>query len=105
MGEIRVWQVGDSAYRPEIWADVFELGVDVIVPPINGAFGNLDGVEAARLARDARARVAIPCHFWTFPLHHGDPMQFLEACQQHAPAVRPVLLAPGECFVYCRSCQ
>ncbi|MBM4030081.1 MAG: MBL fold metallo-hydrolase, partial [Planctomycetes bacterium] len=39
VGGIRVWQVGDTAYRPEKWQDVFQPGVDVILPPINGAFG------------------------------------------------------------------
>lgn len=99
-GDIRVWQVGDSAYRPDRWESVFATGVDVLVPPINGAYGNLDGVEAAKLARDARARVAIPCHFWMFVEHNGNPAVFLEACKEHAPAVCPVLLAPGESFVY-----
>ncbi len=46
-GDVKVWQVGDTAYRPEMWQEIFGLGVDVILPPINGAFGNLDGVTAA----------------------------------------------------------
>jgi len=100
IGDIRVWQVGDTAYRPDRWQNVFDLGIDIIVPPINGAFGNLNGVEAARLAHDARARVAIPCHFWMFVEHNGDPAQFMAACQEHAPTVRPLLLSPGELFVY-----
>ncbi len=100
VGEIRVWQVGDTAYRPDLWQDVFGLGIDVIVSPINGAFGNLDGVQAARLAHDAGARVAIPCHFWMFAEHGGSPAQFLEACKQYAPEVRPLLMSQGEGFIY-----
>ena len=100
VGDIKVWQVGDTAYRPDLWQDVFEMGIDVIVPPINGAFGNLDGVDAAKLARDAGVKVAIPSHFWMFPLHNGDPMQFVDACKEHAPHVKPVLLSQGELFVY-----
>ena len=52
-GDITVWQVGDSAYRPDKWQEIFRLGIDILIPPINGAFGNLDGVEAARLAADS----------------------------------------------------
>lgn len=96
---IRVWQVGDTAYRPEIWQDVLSTDIDVIIPPINGAFGNLDNVEAAKLAQLSGAKIAIPCHFWLFPLHNGNPMEFLGACKEHAPQVRPVLLAPGELFI------
>ncbi len=40
VGDIKVWQVGDSAYRPEKWREVFDMNIDVLVPPINGAFGN-----------------------------------------------------------------
>src|SRR5690606_9654283 len=52
-GGIRVWQVGDTAYRPERWQDIFAMGIDVIIPPINGAFGNLNAVDAAKLVRDS----------------------------------------------------
>ncbi len=99
-GGITVWQVGDSAYRSDRWQELFERGVDVLIPPINGAFGNLNEEEAARLAGAARAQVVIPCHFWTFPLHGGDPARFLEACKQLAPGVQPMLMAQGECFIY-----
>lgn len=99
-GDITVWQVADTAYRPDRWQDIFGLDIDVIIPPINGAFGNLDGVEAAKLAGDAGARVAIPCHFWMFAEHGGSPAQFLDACKEHAPQVEPHLMAQGELLIY-----
>jgi L-ascorbate 6-phosphate lactonase len=99
-GDIKVWQVADTAYRPDKWQDIFAAGVDVIMPPINGAYGNLDGVEAAKLAHDAHARVAIPCHFWMFAEHGGSPAQFLDACKELAPGVEPHLMAQGELLVY-----
>jgi L-ascorbate 6-phosphate lactonase len=102
-GGIKVWQVGDTAYRPEMWQDIFKENVDVIIPPINGVFGNLDGVEAARLANDAHAKIAMPCHFWMFALHYGNPAEFLDACKELAPEVEPILVTPGELFVYQRS--
>lgn len=100
VGEIKVWQVADTAYRPEKWQQLFAAGIDVIIPPINGAYGNLDGVEAARLAHDAGARVAIPCHFWMFAEHNGNPAQFLDACKELAPEVRPQLMTQGEVLVH-----
>jgi L-ascorbate 6-phosphate lactonase len=99
-GGIQVWQVGDTAYCPDQWQDLFKKDIDIVLPPINGAFGNLNGVEAARLACDVRAKVVIPCHFWMFPVHYGNPMEFLEACKELAPAARPVLMTQGELFVY-----
>jgi L-ascorbate 6-phosphate lactonase len=100
VGDINVWQVGDTAYRPDKWQAVFDMGLDIIVPPINGAYGNLNGVEAAKLARDARAKIAIPCHFWMFVEHNGDPAEFMEACREHAPEVQPLLMSQGELFMY-----
>jgi L-ascorbate 6-phosphate lactonase len=100
VGSIKVWQTGDTAYRPEQWQDIFKLGIDVIIPPINGAYGNLDAEAAARLAGDAKAKIAIPCHFWMFAEHGGDPAQFIEACRTLAPATQPRLMAPGEGFIY-----
>jgi L-ascorbate 6-phosphate lactonase len=102
VGNIRVWHVGDSAYRPEKWRAVFDMGVDIIVPPINGAYGNLDAVEAAKLAHDAHAKVAIPCHFWMFVEHNGDPAGFLRACRKYAPEVKPLLLTQGNPYVFPR---
>ncbi len=96
---IKVWHVGDTAYRPDLWQDLFKLGVDVILPPINGAFGNLNGTEAAQLAQAAHAKVVVPCHFWMFAQHNGNLGEFLEACKQYAPDVRPLVMTQGECFV------
>lgn len=104
-GGITVWQVGDSAYRPERWQDQFRQRVDILLPPINGAFGNLNEVDAAKLAADAHARLVIPCHFWMFPLHLGNPAAFLDACRQFAPGVRCLLLTQGESYIYRQETQ
>ena len=99
-GSIRVWQVGDSAYRPDKWQDLFEKMVDVLLVPINGAFGNINEIDAARMAADAHAKVTIPCHFWMFPLHYGNPAGFLEACKQFAPETNALLMTQGECYLH-----
>ena len=97
---IKVWQVGDSAYRPDKWQALFQQEIDILLPPINGAFGNLNAVEAAKLASDAHAKVVIPCHFWMFALHYGSPAEFLTACAGLAPEVKPMLMTQGECIIY-----
>ena len=97
---IRVWQLGDTAYRPLEMPPIFDMHPDIIIPPINGAYGNLDGIEAAKLAHESGAKIAIPCHFWMFAEHNGNPMQFVKACQEYAPQVHPLLLSQGELFLY-----
>ena len=99
-GGIKIWQVGDTAYRPDMWQEVFKENIDILLPPINGAFGNLTGVEAARLAHSAHAKMVIPCHFWMFAQHLGSPLEFLDACKQLAPEVQPLLMTQGELFIY-----
>lgn len=100
VGDIRVWHVGDTAYRHDLWQEVFRMGIDVIIPPINGAFGNLDGMQAALLAQASGARLAIPSHFWMFAEHGGSPAQFLDACKIHAPAVTSLLMSVGELYIF-----
>jgi L-ascorbate 6-phosphate lactonase len=97
---IKVWQVGDSAYRPDLWQDLFDMKIDILLPPINGAYGNLNSVEAAKLAHDAGVKVVIPCHYWMFALHYGSPAEFLDACKIYCPEVKSMLLTQGELFVY-----
>jgi hypothetical protein len=38
-----------------------------------------------------------------FAEHGGNPAQFLEACKEWAPEVKPLLLSPGELFVCTRT--
>ncbi len=100
VGGIKVWQTGDTAYRPERWGALFEQEIDVLLPPINGAYGNLNAVEAAKLAHDAGVKVVIPCHYWMFAEHNGNPAEFMEACKLYAPEVKAQLMSQGELFEY-----
>lgn len=99
-GGIKVWHLGDTGYRPDLWQDIFAQGIDIVLPPINGAFGNLNGVEAAKVAEAAHAKVVIPCHFWMFAQHLGNPGEFLNACKELAPLICPLLMTQGERFIY-----
>ena len=69
---------------------------DVLIPCINGAFGNLNAEEAARLTGLISPRLAIPSHFWMFVEQNGDPGAYLEYCAKHAPGVQVLVMKPGE---------
>jgi L-ascorbate 6-phosphate lactonase len=102
--DIRVYHTGDTSYCPESMAEVIRLRPDVIIPCINGTYGNLDGIEAARLSNDVGAEVAIPSHYWFFIGQNlkaeGMPAVFLEACETYAPNTAPVILAIGESYLF-----
>jgi len=99
-GFSRVYVTGDTAYRPERMTEAAALHPQMIIPVINGAYGNLGSEEAAALTRDVGAQVVIPCHFWTFIEHGGDPAAFLQACARTAPAARVVLITQGGSYTY-----
>jgi L-ascorbate 6-phosphate lactonase len=73
---------------------------DVLLPCINGRFGNLDAEEAAQLTQLAMPRVVMPTHFWMFVEQNGEPGKFMDRCKELAPATRTVLLKPGEEFLF-----
>ena len=61
--------------------------IDVALLPINGreperqVAGNLTGTEAARLAKDIRADVVIPCHFDMIEFNAASPVEFTRAAE------------------------
>jgi len=74
--------------------------VDIALLPINGASperrvaGNLDGREAATLAKDIGARLVIPCHFEMFEFNTASPDEFIATARQLGQPFR--VLRAGE---------
>jgi L-ascorbate 6-phosphate lactonase len=99
---ITVYATGDTAYRPrEIMDSLGGVKVDIMIAPINSAFGNLGHENAVRLAALIKPKVVIGCHFGMFIAHGGDPGAFLEFAKQALPeAVAPIVMAPGERLLY-----
>jgi L-ascorbate 6-phosphate lactonase len=95
----RIYYSGDTAYDLEALALALAFRPDVALLPINGAYGNLNAVEAAMLANAVNAKVLIPHHFWTFPIHMGNPQGLIETLPEHASGCALRILTPGERFV------
>ena len=93
---IKIYHTGDTAYRPEEMRVAAAMSPDVLIPCINGAYGNMDSRDAAQLARDLSPRFAIASHFWMFVVHGGDPASFLSECKNLAPQVEALVMQPGE---------
>jgi L-ascorbate 6-phosphate lactonase len=97
---VRVMATGDSSWRPVLFKPLYDLKPDVVLPAINGVFGNMNHIDAARLVSEAKPRFAIPCHFWTLAEQGaGDPAGFIHACAVMCPEVQALLLRPGELFL------
>ena len=97
-GFTRVYYAGDTALSYDRLAVPMEIRPEIAILPINGAYGNLDGYMAAEYAGKLGCKVCVPCHFWTFPLHHGDPQQIIDTIGEKAPDCRLQLLCQGESF-------
>ena len=65
-----------------------QWNIDVAILPINGnrperrVAGNLDGIEAAHLAHEIGATVAVPCHYEMFEFNTASPAFFVNECER-----------------------
>lgn len=86
LGPFTIYHAGDTVRYADQAERLRPFAVDVALLPINGraperrVAGNLDGPEAAQLARDIGARVAVPCHYDLFAFNTASPDAFAAAC-------------------------
>ena len=92
----KIYMMGDTAYRPEWLVDPQIQGVDLLILPINGAFGNLNEKQATQVIGTLKPKLAVPCHFWNFAQHFGSPALFMEEMQKNYPQAAYILLRQGE---------
>lgn len=95
----RIYVMGDTALRTDKLTDERLHGADVLIMPINGAFGNLNEKEAAIAADILKPKLAIPSHYWNFAEHHGDPGKFKDMMAQICPEQKYLLMRQGELTV------
>jgi L-ascorbate metabolism protein UlaG (beta-lactamase superfamily) len=84
-----VYHSGDTT-----WLDPGVRGVDVALLPVNGKLNNLDGAEAARLAKLVEAKLAVPMHYGMFEFNTASPDLFVAECARLGQACR--VLGLGE---------
>ncbi len=91
-----VYITGDTAPLPALAEVIAALRIDLMMLPINGAFGNLNERQAAEICRIVRPNQVIPCHYWNFAEHGGNPGLFVEELKRLCPDQRVLLMRPGE---------
>lgn len=86
-GGWRLYHAGDTLMFPGLENLIRPWDVDVALLPINGnkperkVAGNLDGREAARLAKAINARLVVPCHYEMFEFNTASPELFEQECR------------------------
>ncbi len=99
-GRFTVYHSGDTLWHDELVQALRAAGPDVALVPINGnrperrVAGNLNGTEAAALAKSCCAGMAVPHHFDMFAFNTATPNEFSAACQRLCQPFS--LLRPGE---------
>lgn len=86
----KIYFSGDTSFHPEWCERIAAYDPEIAALSINGAFGNMNAEEGAQAAKLLRVKGAIPCHFWTFTEHGGEPQRF-----------RELLEADGACQAIC----
>lgn len=93
-GPWTVYHSGDTIWYEGLEEKLKEYAIDVALLPINGrdpargVAGNMDGPEAAKLAKAIGARLAIPCHYEMFEFNTASPDAFSATAEEIDQPVR-----------------
>lgn len=91
---------GDTALRLDQVSNILKYGpFHVMICPINGKFGNLNEHEAVTLCEQIHPNVIIPCHYWNFAEHGGDPGVFQSVIKEKLPNQNYIIMTMGEWIV------
>jgi len=99
-GPYSLYFSGDTVRYDGMVERLKQFTIDVAILPINGSKperrvpGNLNGEEAAQLAKDIEAKLTIPCHFHMFEFNSVEPETFTEPADRLGINYR--VLIPGE---------
>ena len=93
----KIYIAGDTCLRMDRVEGLKKYGsFDVVIGPINGAFGNMNEKDFAEFSHALESKLTIPCHFGMFATHGGDPGKFLEIMKNEYPDDSSLLMSLGE---------
>jgi L-ascorbate metabolism protein UlaG (beta-lactamase superfamily) len=87
-GGFTIYHSGDTLWHEELLPALQRFQIDLMLLPINGnkperrVSGNLNGTEAAALAKACGARMVVPCHYEMFTFNTETPDEFVSVCQR-----------------------
>ena len=95
--EKRVFIAGDTCLRLDRVEEYLSKGpIDIMIAPINGAYGNMNEEECVALADALKPKLSIPCHYGMFASHGGNPGRFYDLMREKHPELAFKLMQQGE---------
>ena len=91
-----IYFAGDTSYREDYLQNIEIQNTDLLILPINGAFGNLNEEQASLVASVLNPNLTVPCHFWNFGEHGGNPAVFADCMRKNASGVAFNVVRVGE---------
>ncbi len=85
--DLTLYHSGDTLWHEGLVSSLKQFKIDIAFLPINGdrperrVAGNLDGRQAAQLAKAISARWVVPCHFDLFEFNTASPADFISECE------------------------
>ncbi len=96
IGDKKIHIAGDTCFREDNFSNPEIKNADIFIMPINGAFGNLDEYEGAKAAGIISPKLCIPCHYWNFAEHGGNPHLFMNEMKEKYSNIKYLIMRPGE---------
>lgn len=103
-GGVVVYHTGDSLY----WKDMANAaresldgrGIDVLLVPINGKWGNMTYSDAVKLTEELKPGVVIPMHYQTLSNNTIDPSLFTDLLTKETPSQKWHLMDAQHHFTF-----
>lgn len=97
---VRLFVAGDTCLRLDRKEEYLSKGpLDIMIAPINGAYGNLNEHDCAVLSHALQPKITIPCHYGMFAMHGGLPGVFIENVKKICPENKYLLMTMGESII------
>ncbi len=97
----KIYFTGDTCLRLDRTEEVLSFGsLDVLIAPINGAYGNLNEQDCVALSKALRPELTIPCHYGMFASHGGNPGIFRKHMMEECPDQEYLLMRMGEEYIF-----
>ncbi|MCD8151405.1 MAG: MBL fold metallo-hydrolase [Clostridiales bacterium] len=92
-----IMEAGDTCLRLDRKEEYLSKGkLDVLIAPINGAYGNMNEQECAELSNVLKPGITIPCHYGMFSSHGGNPGRFFDIMREQYPENKFLIMTQGE---------